>query len=305
MPNVTPHKLTHLEIDPPREAWDRITTRLDQEFDPRELAMAQKLDDWEATPPTGAWTAIATALTVEEEVTAPPSNVISIPYRKLAIAAVLAGLISLVTWNILRSDVTIEATAAISSNTNAGNAAANNTATEPLVPPDVPPAVDDARSDAKAIIAATEKTNRNTRNTSTVFQGAMNEPELAHEANLTDLRTQDLSSPANVQVSPIRDARGNIVMDVNLIKLPGNNYITVTGPNGEQTRISSKFLPMLTSLNSAVEKSEYFENSPQQNSIWKKKFRDWRNILMQQVSFAPSATNFLDILELKEMLEEK
>lgn len=306
MPNVTPHKLHHLQIDPPREAWDRIASRLDQEFDAQEISMAQKLGDWETTPPTGAWESIATALTIEEEVAEPPAKVISIPYRKLAIAAVLAGIISLLTWNMLLDDNTGNTAAAISSNTSAGDAT-THPLTVPVVPPDVPPVVDDmddARSDAKDIIAATQRNNRNNAASSGISLNT-NIREQDHEASLTDLQTRELRSPANVHVSPIRDARGNIVMDVNLIKSPGNNYITVTGPNGEQTKISSKFLSVLPSLNSTVDKSEYFDNSPQQISVWKKKFTEWRNKLMQQASFAPSATNFLDILELKELLEEK
>lgn len=108
----------------------------------------------------------------------------------------------------------------------------------------------------------------------------------------------------NVAARPIRDSKGNIVLDKELIFTPDNNYIVVTGPNGEQTRISSKFLPMLSSLNGSTEGQDYFTFFLNENSIWKLRFDQWRNKMLSQPSFIPTATNLVDLLELKDILQE-
>jgi hypothetical protein len=108
----------------------------------------------------------------------------------------------------------------------------------------------------------------------------------------------------NVEAKPIRDDQGNIVLDKELIFTPDNNYIVVTGPNGEQTRISPKFLPMISSLNGSMEGLDYFTFFLNENNIWKLRFDQWRNKMMNNASFIPTATNLLDLLELKEILQE-
>jgi hypothetical protein len=87
-------------------------------------------------------------------------------------------------------------------------------------------------------------------------------------------------------------------MDLSVITRPGNPYITVTGPNGSQTRISNKFLPCLSYLN-----NDHGIYNPE-GMQWKERFQEWRNKLLSEGSFVPSASNFFDIFELKEMIQD-
>lgn len=138
-----------------------------------------------------------------------------------------------------------------------------------------------------------------------------NLPELAPEllanlppAGLKDVQSFSSKAAPNVEAPAIRDANGNIILDKELILASDNNYITVTGPNGEQTRMSSKFLPLLGSMNSNLESLDYFQFWLNDNNIWKLRFNEWRDRMMKQPNFIPTATNLLDILELKEFLQE-
>lgn len=84
----------------------------------------------------------------------------------------------------------------------------------------------------------------------------------------------------------------------------GDNYISVTGPNGQQTKISSKFVNVLLYMNndSNIEQFEgYFSKTFLESLVWKSKFQDWRNKILQ-TSLIPSADNFMDILELKDLI---
>jgi hypothetical protein len=104
----------------------------------------------------------------------------------------------------------------------------------------------------------------------------------------------------SVTAPPIYDGNGNIIMDESLVSAPDDNYIIVTSPNGEQTKISRKFLKMLTVLNGGT--TNYYMNS--ESFQWKMRFEEWRSKLLQQASYIPTANNFLDIMDLKEMLQE-
>lgn len=111
-----------------------------------------------------------------------------------------------------------------------------------------------------------------------------------------------------IAAKPIRNKKGDIIQDVNLMKPHGKKYINVTGPNGQPTRISSKFLNVLLYMNddSNIESYEgYFDKSFIESLVWKTRFEEWRKKIIQ-TSFIPASTNYLDILELKDfILKEK
>jgi hypothetical protein len=96
-----------------------------------------------------------------------------------------------------------------------------------------------------------------------------------------------------MQASLIRNESGDIIQAPAVLRNGSNDeYISVTGPNGQQTRISAKFADVLLYLN---------KNENLQNEEWQRKFEDWRGKIMQ-TSFIPSSNNFLDILELKDFI---
>jgi hypothetical protein len=107
----------------------------------------------------------------------------------------------------------------------------------------------------------------------------------------------------SVEAPLIRDANGKLILDKKLITSPDNCYINVTGPNGDQTRISSKFLHIISSLNDDDAPEDYFDFMLQENSLWKLRFKEWKNKFLNQ-EIIPTATNF-DILELKDILQDE
>ena len=113
----------------------------------------------------------------------------------------------------------------------------------------------------------------------------------------------DATDEAFVTAPLIRDANGKIIMDFSLITSGSGNYFNVTGPNGEQTRISSKFANLLAYLNNSNnEREEYLDFLFRRNTAWKEIFEEWRIKILQQGSFAPSGFTFFDILELKDLI---
>lgn len=292
MPRNSQHILLNLEITPPTGSWEQIASRLETEYDPQEIKIAQKLSAFEMPPPAETWTSIANTLQ-ENSITEQPATVAPIrrlPFRRVAVAAAVMGIVGVIAWNFLRND-----------NNRAANVISKEVPpTENITvikdPPPAVPAVTDSSNNLPRPYYEKPVNGRSVAAARTNVQPDYPTTDIAY-SSMNNVPA-NVSPPVTVEGPPIKDASGNVVLDLKLLTTPGNNYVTVTGPNGEQTRISRKFLPMLTYLNAGIDNGEY-------NNLWKNRFREWRDKLMQQASFAPSATNFLDIMELKELLEEK
>lgn len=302
------HTLSNLEITPPPGAWDTIAIRLDTEFDADESALSDKLTGFEMAPPSAAWQNIEAAI-VNDPAEIETAPVISIrrPFRRWAAAAAAVVVLALGGWYMLNRETTPTNTLTV---VPVPSAKDNNT---------VPPNVEVRTNSEPAAVA--ESTRPLPRRPVTIVAAAQKLPvQVDSTNNLPDLNpelmanlqptgmqnVQSFSSHAspNVAAPPIRDANGDIILDKDLIFASDNNYIVVTGPNGEQTRISSKFLPLISSLNDKSESLDYFQFFLNENNIWKLRFNEWRDKMIRQASLIPTATNLLDIIQLKEILQD-
>ncbi|NML23040.1 hypothetical protein HHL16_19335 [Pseudoflavitalea sp. G-6-1-2] len=306
------HTLANLEMAPPQGSWDQLSARLDAEYDLPEIALAQKLDAAALQPPANAWAAIAAAIpseavqpkqtiqpTFTEEAT--PAKVVPFSLKKIAVAAAVLGIIALGSWYLLRTN-------------SAGippvqqSVAAQKENEQPASPSSIPqpavaPPVIAQKEHDQAVkpLRASDKNEQSINAATAISSTDIGNDAVVEEitpANPVTVKATATEAPATIPDRPYRDARGKVVMDMNLLNNPGTQYVTVTAPNGEQTRINKKFLPVLTFLNTGADNGQF-------NNTLKQRFQKWRNQLIQQASFVPSATNFLDIMELKELLQDK
>ena len=72
----------------------------------------------------------------------------------------------------------------------------------------------------------------------------------------------------------------------------GSKYITITGPQGQCVKISSKAAKLIVSSDN--------QNPPK--PVWSAKVNKWKDIMESNV-FAPATANFLDIVELTHALK--
>lgn len=301
------HILHDYETPPPPGVWDTISTRLDTEYDAREGKIADKLYAWEATPPTAVWQQIHLALEVTEaardtpRLPAAPAKVIRLPFRRIAVAAIVLIVAGLVTWSFLNEEQA--PTAQGGTPIPAAVAGTDNTKVQPSLP----------AIDASIAVQPRQRIDvaRRVSNEDRLIPGysaAVIEEDPFNDiqyAAVNDMRAQATTHRSGIKAPLIKDASGNIILDKNLIISRDKNYIIITCPNGEQTRISAKFLPVLTDLNAATDPAEYLDAVIRESNIWKGRFTQWRYKLMQEASFMPTATNFLDIIALKELIDEQ
>jgi uncharacterized protein YheU (UPF0270 family) len=303
------HKLTNIEIEPPHGLWELLSVRLDAEYEPSEIRLAQRMNDAVLIPPTDSWAAIEANLPVrslEESIPLQrkePAKLFSIPVRKIAVALVALIVISFAGW--LFFPPTAEGPQVGQDKVPQ----ANTLTTPPTVPSgsgntrSMPPAIAQQVPSIQRPLPVNAGRNSNNenekdKNTETIAGNTdSNQPDLP-ATNPSIVQPQDVVTEVNIPARPYRDATGKMVMDMNLLTTPGTQYVTVTAPNGEQTRISRKFLPVLTFLNTGADNGQF-------NAALKQKIQELRKELLQQASFVPSAANFLDIMELKELLQDK
>ena len=299
------NKLLHYEMPPPAGAWEKIALRLDTEFDVAESNISIKLSDAALEPPADVWENIMTTLDKEQE----QPKVIPFKWKRLAAAAVIIGI--LITTAVYYKS--------FQSKTSSDELVVNNnkkadTVTGNISRSDKEDVIDFANVSIadniprEAILFHTAKRVKSASPLLTTETSSNSEPD--EESPIKYISKQaiqlaDATEVAAIAGPPIRDANGKIIMDLSLLTTQSSNYITVTGPNGEQTHISSKFANFLAYLNtSSGEEEEYLDFLIRQSSVWKKRFEDWRAKILQQANFSPSCATFFDILELKELIKE-
>jgi hypothetical protein len=300
--------LINLEITPPPGAWSAIAARLETEYDASATAVAEKLQDIAILPPAMAWENIAAAL---PGTTAPieQHKVVRLPYRRVRMlaAAVVIGLVGLTAWYFLNYSGTPAGAAAKQQQQAVTPAIENKTTPDNNSSQSIAPAIEQLQEQLaqETPEPATRYTSQSAQRRIPIYFKYDDQP-MATYAGMPEEDANRFTGSIipSVEAPLIRDANGQIILDKRLITSPDNNYITITGPNGEQTRISAKFLDIISSLNGDAEPSDYFNYMMHDNNLWKARFHEWRSKLMNQASFVPTATNFLDILELKELLQE-
>jgi len=279
--------------------WEAISAELDRQFIPADAVVAAKTEAIAIPPPPGAWQQIEQELGSRQKPVR-PAPVIPIRLKRLAAAMVAAVIVAVAALYLTgRYRTGGQPSDTLLAKDDAGIRAATpqpDPVPSPAIRISSKPPASSIRRPARNNVYYAVQTN-NSRNSRDEWL------DLVGETCYTDLQTVQADQPVAVPCRPIRDECGNIVMDTHLIRKPGSSYIIVTGPNGDQTRISSKFLAFLSSLNS--DSSAMEEEAGNDNElIWKKRFQSWRDKLLQEDSFIPAAGNFFDIFAMKEMLQE-
>ena len=292
------NKLQQFEVAPPPAVWDKISSQLDNEFVPGDISVSSKLSNASLAAPADMWDKINAELNSfsEQAISTHESNSAernkTIPlYRRIAIAAIMIGLLFTAGIYFLNSNEAGKEMVNTVPKRKAPTVVIDNT--PPSLATITPPAFVARRIEYKA----PKKRNNNAAVIPAQSEEYTSVPE---EAPLYDLQTVSALQPVSVSGPPLRDNKGNIILDASLISNPEDEYIVITGPNGKQTKISSKFLSCLGYMNASPSS---IDTDPRVLRC-KTQFEEWRKKILAQPGFIPTANNFFDIFELKDMLQE-
>lgn len=298
MHNSLQNKLHSYEVPPPPAAWNNIAAALNDEFVSSDSALASRLDSLEVAPPSHIWNNISGELSapaITEPATTTPARIIV--FRKIAAAAILTGLILMATFYFFSGkDTTSKQIVEVSKHK------IRPEKPTPFVPAE--PAITEKHTEVSKIKPpAPTRKNRPSGGVHIPVSTTRYEPESSaspEQAPLYELSTVAALQPVSVTAPPIRDKKGNLILDLSTIKSGDDPYITVTGPNGKQTKISSKFLSCLGYMNTSISD----DNLDATAARCSMQFAEWRNTLLNGSGFIPTANNFFDIFELKDLLQE-
>jgi hypothetical protein len=296
------HKLIDFAVAPPPAAWESIAERLDD--DRKYTVLASKMDGFEAPPPPSAWEAISTRLgddgqyaRVAAKMThfeaAPPAPLwdkiaASLSEPNTTVAAKAAPVIQLrkILYRALAAAVIISVIAGgwmmLSNKSSVSTEIVKNN----LV---VPPAPSSPGKEEKNTSPATPSTgSEETAIGSFPTETVVSAPQVNdhhHAANNTVSEDDRVLKYAMVQrlpafhegpivisSAPIADANGVVIRDIDVLTT-NSNYIMVTGPNGQQARISAKFASVIRYLNGSTDDTEeYLDKVIKESDTWKKRF---------------------------------
>lgn len=280
-------KLHAFEATPPAVVQKNIFDLLDASSETR-LSFSEKVYHYQTAAPAEAWPNIVSALDKESGRVLPlqpPLRRKSSVYVKIAAGIILIAAISIGIRLISLNNKTgiTEPTAAIQpqtlvkpnkASTIPGNAVA-------AIPAQIP-----------TTLTAQETSAKNYHHTSPV----------SYVQDQTDITlAQD---PAHGKIDKLRTITGEIPQDIAAMDA-GGGYVLAAGPDGERVRISAKlssYISLLTEKNPGVQ--ENIDIIIKESAKWRATFAEWRERMINN-AVAPSIANFMDIIELSNLLEEK
>ena len=278
MSDLLKNKISGYEVQPPADVWKNIASELNESktFQP----LSEKIYHYEVPPPANSWSNISSLL--QKEVKAPVK--MGRLFMKLAAAAVLIGLILMSSLYFIHQQTSIggKNVASLPDQPSPTNIESPSPQDQPL--PD--------RKITSSLPTISFTMNREkpvARNRYPARRRVLTAAAITDHSFALNSETNNIV----INSSLIRNESGDVIQDPFIITGGDNDeYISVTGPNGQQTRISAKFANVLLYLNG---------NEQMKDAEWQKKFQEWRRKIMQ-TSFIPSSNNFLDILELKDFI---
>ena len=290
------NQLLSAEVFPPAEAWQCITTRLCDE------PIRDKMLEANVAPPSRVWDVITKALDNEikpGQVTIAtddenkkkiiPINAASTK-RIFSVNSIAAAAVAFLIF--VGAAFWINNTKKNEHPTSVASLSHSQIISQPTtMATTVKPQIQESFSAKKKVV---------TKNyTTELFIDTSVDLSLALTENTTAL-VQDPMLTFNEKLTT---TDGNIVNDIAMVNTP-NNYITITGPNGESVKVSPKFSKLINYLKDRDPSTEeYIDKVIKEGALWKGKFRVWRD-KMSNTDVAPSSVNFLDIIGLSNTIKD-
>lgn len=272
------HKMYDYEVNPPEAVWDSIAGELEE--DAALNPLREKMQAYKVMPPKAAWRNIVAALKKETPVK-------NIAFKKIyqwsAAAAVILSVGAYYLLNYSHTGKVIHDKNTLVNNANETEQTSSNSYSHVIANKE------DLASAVKHIAA-----DRFSRRKMYDYEDARILP-LSYVEDAEPIIDEEAAS---VTPRPILAASGELIQDKSVVNPNNDEYISVTAPNGQQTKISSRFINAMPYFNTNnSDKMEASENS------WQQRIHEWRKKILQS-AFVPSSGNFMDILEMTELVDE-
>lgn len=288
-------KMLAYEVAAPATAFKNIFSALDNEESVQTVTAAERMYNYAVAPPVNAWKNIAVQLNSEEAVVIPLQNNrggLRMIYR-IAAAAVISAIILVTAVLVTKKK-----------NTGPGILAIEKEKPNNKQPLTITP----EENTATTVLPASGTHKEKTRLPVQQPKPGTAKIHANNPATMEYVKGNEVAAlapnPAANNKEMLKNSNGQTPLDISLMNSP-NTYISITGPDGQTVKVSSKFSNLIGYLNDKNPATE--ENLDiiiKESAKWRATFAGWRE-KMTNNSVAPSLANFMDIIELSKVLEDK
>ena len=260
-----PRALYDHEEMPPPHCWDEVKQTISKE----PISLGHSLNQWEAVPPAESWNLIAAEIQETKSLPRIPAAKTLTRRPLVAYAAAIAVMLLLasVLWYSLNDR---------ENGLNVRDLAAGLTYSD---------------SPAQAVPGPEISTNEQSApGMETPAEAAPPTTPLAKSGELRETHhnsTAPHAAPAEIQAPKVPDVA---------VSYADGNYIQLTEPDGDVTRVSYKLDRMVKAMHAGG-------NNRSQRQEWNRKLETWTS-RMAQSTYVPSGGNFFDIAEFVEFLND-
>lgn len=296
MSDVLKNKLLGMEVAPPPTSWNFIARSLEQNNVNPFSGIQHKMNTVEIPPPATVWSSIEESLNKNAKEVISIRNNQHLAWMRWAAAAIFIGLIALgAVWYYGNTS---------SENNNIANSLAQTENTQTNSNSNLP---GNKKPDTVQKLNSGENNDRN----ASPYSSAHLTPEQEDAYTKSLLAVNDiplkrvLPDPVNYEdhYSPAegvklvaRDINDNIATGINAITAD-NNYFITSGPNGEVVRVSHKLADVI----SMMDDNSIPDYINMESIEWKQRLYTLRSKISK---IAPAPENFLDIIQLANLLKE-
>ena len=291
--NILTAKILAHEVAPPAAVLDNIFNTLDNNEALSTIGYVERIKNYSEETPAVIWNKIIAGIDAEEAKVVPISSSRKRVFPMYSSVAVAAAVIAIIVIAVLPV-------------TQQKKVAGNIVAKVVPVIQDKPvvatllPANDIVDNTQKIDKPAAKVINTLPKQNSSAHANDNNVPHYITGTYVADLA----QNPAANNKEKLQNTKGEIPTDIALMNTP-NTYISITGPDGQTVKVSSKFSNLIGYLNgSNTATQENIDIIIEESAKWRKIFSEWRD-KMTNNAVAPSFLNFMDIIELSKVLEEK
>jgi hypothetical protein len=311
------HKMQTFEVAPPAQVWQAISVQLDDDI--QHAALSKKLFNYEITPPVIAWKNIVNLLdnnntellnnNSDAVYSIPDAKVRSISssknWYKMAAAAAITALLLGAGWYVATQNNKETQIAIVKDNNplpekikeTVPEKTNNQPQTEDIAVTPLPKVEDViVAQNAEKSVSEEKAINNNYKK--------QNEDFVVTYSKINSRPAYSyLEQPIVINAPVLLDENGKPYRDINAIS-NANRYLAIAGPNGQMTRISAKFANVIQFIDGSDNVEENLDKILRESGMWKIRFQQWREKI-KKAGYLPAPGNFLDILEFKELIEEK
>jgi Ca2+-binding EF-hand superfamily protein len=290
-------KMYNYQSIPPSNVLANIFATLDKDDAQATTSFNERMYNYQQEAPANAWQNIINELDKSEAKIVPltnnKKNLKAIYFRMAAAASVIAVIATTVWFSNRNTD--------------------NPTSSNPIVsvtPEIKQPVTAEVKKENTALPASDPQEKKSTQEKTIAQTNVKKTAPLPVADNsvpnyVKGNTTNDLAdNPATANKEKLQDVNGNTPNDIALMNTP-NSYISVTGPDGQSVKVSAKFSNLIGYLtDNSADTKENIDVIISESAKWRKIFAGWRE-KMTNNSVAPSISNFMDIISLSEILEDK